>query len=332
MGTETNVDLANFADVLFTSATGIYALALVLMVVELATSRVNATAARDRKRELVAAGAGPIATGSTPGRVVDDGPRRTKSERIGRMGYALVVAGLLLHVSSIVLRGIATGRMPWGNMYEFMSITCAGAVIASLVMLRKPEARPLLGFMLVPILTFMFITESVLYTTAGPVVPSLKSYWLAIHVSIVSVGAGIFLVSGVASLLYLIRRRYELPDGSLTVTDGIGGRLLQAIPSTQVLDRVAYGTMIVAFPLFSAGVICGAIWAEAAWGRPWAWDPKETTSFIAWVFYAAYLHARATSVWRKAAPYLNLLGFAVIVFNLFVINYFATGSLHSYAG
>ena len=140
MGTETNVDLANFADVLFTSATGIYALALVLMVIELATSRVDATAARDRKRELVAAGGGPIATDSTPGRVLDDGPRRTKSERIGRMGYALVVAGLLVHVTSIVLRGVATGRMPWGNMYEFMSIMCAGAVLASLVLLRKPEA------------------------------------------------------------------------------------------------------------------------------------------------------------------------------------------------
>lgn len=327
----TNTALAGYAETMFLSAAAIYAVALILLVVELATTRVTATAARDRKRELVTAGGGPIATESAPGLVVDDGPRRSRSERIGRMGYSVVIAGLLLHVASVVSRGIATGRMPWGNMYEFVTITCAGAVLAAIVMLRKSETRPILVFVLVPVLMLMFVAESVLYTTAGPVVPALKSYWLAIHVSIVSVGSGIFLVSGVASLLYLVRRKYELPDGTLAAPSGGLGRLVEALPSAQVLDRVAYGTVIVAFPLFSAGVICGAIWAEAAWGRPWGWDPKETMSFVAWVIYAAYLHARATAVWRKAAPYLNLLGFAAMIFNLFFINYVVTG-LHSYAG
>ncbi|BDH55647.1 c-type cytochrome biogenesis protein CcsB [Tsukamurella sp. PLM1] len=331
MGPETNLELAKYADVLFTSATAIYAIALILLVIELATSRVDASAARDRSRELVAAGGAPIASDGAPGLVVDDGPRRSKSERIGRMGYAVIVAGLLAHVTSIVVRGMATGRMPWGNMYEFVTITCAGAVLAGLVMLRRSETRPILVFVLVPVLALMFVAEGVLYTTAGPVVPALKSYWLAIHVSIVSIGSGIFLVSGVASLLYLLRRRYELPDGTLAAPSGALGRLVQALPASHVLDRVAYGTVIVAFPLFSAGVICGAIWAEAAWGRPWGWDPKETVSFISWVIYAAYLHARATSVWRKAAPYLNILGFATMVFNLFFINYVVSG-LHSYAG
>ncbi|GAA1085839.1 c-type cytochrome biogenesis protein CcsB [Tsukamurella spumae] len=331
MGPTTNTTLAGYAETMFLSATAIYAIALVLLVIELATTRVSATAARDRGRELVAAGGVPVATVSTPGVVVDDGPRRSRSERIGRMGYAVVVAGLLLHVASIVSRGVATGRMPWGNMYEFVTITCAGAVLAALIMLRRSETRPILVFVLLPVLALMFVAEGVLYTTAGPVVPALKSYWLAIHVSIVSIGSGIFLVSGVASLLYLVRRRYERPDGTVAAPSGFLGRLVEALPSAQVLDRVAYGTVIVAFPLFSAGVICGAIWAEAAWGRPWGWDPKETVSFIAWVIYAAYLHARATSVWRKAAPYLNLLGFAAMVFNLFFINYVVTG-LHSYAG
>ncbi|GAB3131901.1 c-type cytochrome biogenesis protein CcsB [Tsukamurella serpentis] len=327
----TNESLAGYAESMFLSATAIYAFALVLLVIELATTRVSATAARDRSRELVAAGGAPIATEATPGLVVDDGSRRSRSERFGRMGYAVVVAGLLLHVASVISRGIATGRMPWGNMYEFVSITCAGAVLAGLVLLRKSQTRPVLVFVLVPVLALMFIAEGVLYTTAGPVVPALKSYWLAIHVSIVSIGGGIFLVSGVASLLYLLRRRYELPDGTVAVPSNGYGRLVEALPPAQVLDRVAYGTVIVAFPLFSAGVICGAIWAEAAWGRPWGWDPKETVSFISWVVYAAYLHARATAVWRKAAPYLNVLGFVTIVFNLFFINYVVSG-LHSYAG
>ncbi|WP_019200933.1 c-type cytochrome biogenesis protein CcsB [Tsukamurella sp. 1534] len=330
MGPDIDADLAKYSDVLFTSATGIYAFALILLVVELATSSVDRSAARDRSRELVAAGGAPIATSSTPGLVVDDAPRRGRSERIGRMGYAVVAAGLLLHIASIVCRGLATDRMPWGNMYEFVAITCAGAVLAGLIMLRSTATRPILVFVLVPVLVLMFVAEGVLYTTAGPVVPALKSYWLAIHVSIVSVGSGIFLVSGVASLLFLLRRHYEAPDGTVRAPSGAFGTLVERLPSAKVLDRVAYGTVIVAFPLFSAGVICGAIWAEAAWGRAWGWDPKETVSFIAWVIYAAYLHARATSVWRRAAPYLNILGFVAMFFNLFVINYVVSG-LHSYA-
>ena len=332
MGPTTNTTLAGYAETMFLSATAIYAVALVLLVIELATTRVTATAARDRSRELVAAGGAPIATAGTPGVVVDDGPRRSRSERIGRMGYAVVVAGLLLHVASIVSRGIATGRMPWGNMYEFVTITCAGAVLAALIMLRKSETRPILVFVLLPVLALMFVAEGVLYTTAGPVVPALKSYWLAIHVSIVSIGSGIFLVSGVASLLYLFRRRYERPDGTVEASSGFPGRLVEALPSAQVLDRVAYGTVIVAFPLFSAGVICGAIWAEAAWGRPWGWDPKETVSFVSWVIYAAYLHARSTAGWRdKKAAWINVAGFVAMVFNLFFINLVTVG-LHSYAG
>jgi cytochrome c-type biogenesis protein CcsB len=331
MGPVVDETLASYSDVMFTSAAAIYAFAMVLLVIELATSRVDRSTARDRSRELVAAGGAPIATATTPGLVVDDAPRRSKSERFGRMGYAVTAVGLLLQVASIITRGIATGRMPWGNMYEFVSITCAGAVLAGLVMLRKRETRPILVFVLFPVLILMFVAEGVLYTDAGPVVPALKSYWLAIHVSIVSVGSGIFLVSGVASLLYLVRRRYELPDGTLDAPDNAWGRLVEALPSSQVLDRVAYGTVIVAFPLFSAGVICGAIWAEAAWGRAWGWDPKETVSFISWVIYAAYLHARATSVWRKAAPYINIFGFVTMLFNLFFINYVVSG-LHSYAG
>jgi cytochrome c-type biogenesis protein CcsB len=98
------------------------------------------------------------------------------------------------------------------------------------------------------------------------------------------------------------------------------------------LDRLAYRTTIFGFPLFTFGVICGAIWAESAWGRFWGWDPKETTSFIAWVVYAAYLHSRATAGWRGTrAAIINVLGFAVMIFNLFFVNLVDTG-LHSYAG
>ncbi len=95
---------------------------------------------------------------------------------------------------------------------------------------------------------------------------------------------------------------------------------------------MAYRTTVVGFPLFSIGVICGAIWAEAAWGRFWGWDPKETVSFISWVLYAAYLHARATAGLKNMlAAWINVAALATMLFNMFAINYVVSG-LHSYAG
>ena len=119
----------------------------------------------------------------------------------------------------------------------------------------------------------------------------------------------------------------------LLAADGIRARVV-SMPCREWFDRQdeSYRTTVLAFPLFTAGIICGAIWAEAAWGRFWGWDPKETVAFVSWVVYAAYLHARATAGWRgRGAAWINVVGFALNVFNLFFINLVTTG-LHSYAG
>jgi cytochrome c-type biogenesis protein CcsB len=226
------------------------------------------------------------------------------------------------------LRGLATGRPPWGNMYEFVTLTCAAAVAAGFVMIRTARLRPTWAFVLIPVLILLFVAGTVLYATAAPVVPALQSYWLRIHVSVVSLGSGVLLISGVASLLFLLRIRH--PAGAEGA--GLLGRIARRLPDAQALDRLAYRTTVFAFPLFGAGVVLGAIWAEAAWGRFWGWDPKETTSFIALIVYAAYLHARATAGWRDTrAAWINVAGFVAMLCNLFIVNIVISG-LHSYAG
>jgi cytochrome c-type biogenesis protein CcsB len=213
-------------------------------------------------------------------------------------------------------------------MYEFVTMACAAALVVGLALLSKPAYRSMWVFLLVPVLILMFLAATVLYADAAPVVPALRSYWLPIHVTIVSVGSGVFLVSGIASLLFLLRMRYPRGEEGM----GVFARIAERLPDAQTLDRLAYKTTIIGFPLFGAGVILGAIWAEAAWGRFWGWDPKETVSFIAWVIYAAYLHARATSGWRDTkAAWINVAGFVAMLFNLFIINMVVSG-LHSYAG
>jgi cytochrome c-type biogenesis protein CcsB len=299
-------ELALYSDRLFMAALAVYVLAMVLHAVEMAAVRSAAPA-------LVGAG-GP-----------DIPAERPRSDRFGRMAVALTVLGVALHAASIVSRGVAAGRWPLGNMYEFISAICLAAVAAWLVVLYRSAGtasgvRTVGPFVLVPVAILMIVALRGVYTDVAPVQPALQSYWLVIHVTTISISSGLLLVPGVASLLFLLRRSGRLP----AFTD--------RLPAADALDRLAYRVTIVAFPLFTFAVITGAIWAESAWGRFWGWDPKETVAFISWVVYAAYLHARATAGWRaERAAWINVAGFATMVFNLFFINLVVAG-LHSYAG
>lgn len=317
-----NVELARYSDWAFTSAVVALVIALLLLAFELA----YAGGRRADQRARVLAGA-VSADSATPG-VVEQPDQRPLDERVGRAGLSVVYLGIGLLFACLVLRGLATVRVPWGNMYEFINLTCLCGLIAGAVVLRRPQYRPLWVFLLLPVLILLTVSGRWLYTNAAPVMPALQSYWLPIHVSVVSLGSGVFLVAGISSILFLLRTsRLGDPD-----TDSAVGRLVRRFPDAETLDRIAYRTTIFAFPVFGFGVIFGAIWAEEAWGRYWGWDPKETVSFVAWVIYAAYLHARSTAGWRdRKAAWINVAGFVAMVFNLFFVNLVTVG-LHSYAG
>nr|WP_090341394.1 c-type cytochrome biogenesis protein CcsB [Mycolicibacterium malmesburyense]CRL71229.1 cytochrome C biogenesis protein CcsB [Mycolicibacterium malmesburyense] len=323
-----DIGLARYSDWAFTSSVLVLVGALLLLAIELAYSRSRKAEAR----ELVGAAAGGVrADSATPG-VVSDKARRPIDERIGGAGLALTYLGIGLLLACIVLRGAATSRAPWGNMYEFINLTCFCGLVAAAVVLRRRQYRALWVFVLVPVLILLTVSGRWLYTNAAPVMPALQSYWLPIHVSVVSLGSGVFLVAGVASILFLLKMSRFGDPQRRGQADGLLARTLDRLPDPQILDRIAYRTTIFAFPVFGFGVIFGAIWAEEAWGRYWGWDPKETVSFIAWVVYAAYLHARSTAGWRdKKAAWINVVGFIAMVFNLFFINLVTVG-LHSYAG
>ena len=129
---------------------------------------------------------------------------------------------------------------------------------------------------------------------------------------------------------HLLADRHARRAGA--AADGGFGAILRRIPSAEALDRLSYRTVIFAFPIWTFAIIAGAIWADQAWGRYWGWDPVETWAFITWVLYAAFLHARATAGWRgRRAHYVQLLGFASLIFNILVVQVFIAG-MHSYAG
>jgi cytochrome c-type biogenesis protein CcsB len=247
-----------------------------------------------------------------------------------RAALALTVIGLATQILGIATRGIAEHRVPWGNMYEFlMAITCA-AVIAFLGLSFRFRVYTVGLFLMAPIVLALGLCATVLYTAAGPLVPALHSYWIWIHVTAMTLAIGSYIVAATFTVLYLVADRHARKQAT---SPGAGfGAVLGRLPGADALDRLSYRTVIFAFPIWTFAVIAGAIWADQAWGRYWGWDPKETWAFITWVVYAGYLHARATAGWRgRKAAYIQLVGFASLLFNLVGVNLWITG-LHSYAG
>ena len=242
----------------------------------------------------------------------------------------LSAVGILAHLVAVITRGFAVHRAPWGNMYEFVTaLTCVAAIFFCYVLVRY-RAWALGVFVMGSVVLALGLAETVIYTAAGPLVPALQSYWLSIHVTAMTLATGIFFVAAVLGIMYLVTERYRSRVAAGKAHPGNG--LLARLSASAQLDKLTYRTVVFGFPVWTFGVIAGAIWADQAWGRYWGWDPVETWAFITWVLYATYLHARATAGWRgRRAHYIQLLGFASLTINMLVVQVFITG-MHSYAG
>jgi cytochrome c-type biogenesis protein CcsB len=293
----------------------------------------------------VAAGGGDAGSPG-PGQPSADGPARirpffkatsTASARADtkpgpwvRAALAATFAGLAAHMAGLISRGLAVHRLPWGDMYEFTVALTFVAVVFFLGLMIKYRAYYLGLFVMGAVVIALGLAQTVIYTAAGPLVPALQSYWLSIHVTSITLAVGTYFVAAVLGIVYLLADRHarRVAAGRAAPSDGIMGLL----PAPEVLDRLAYRTVMFAFPLWTFGIIAGAIWADQAWGRYWGWDPTETWAFITWVVYACFLHARSTAGWRgRKAAVIQLIGFCCLLFNMVGVSLFITG-LHSYAG
>ena len=350
-----NVGMARLSDHLLLLTVVVYSVAMLAFAGELAYGRRKTTQARARREpELALAGARSAAT-SGNAEVAEAGADAARaggsaaaaaSPPAGTAGVAasppapagpwvlaalaLTCIGLTAHVLGIFTRGLAAHRVPWGNMYEFVTAITCGAVIVFLALTLRYRAYFLGLFVMIPVVLGLGLCATVLYTAVGPLMPALHSYWIAIHVTAAAISAGIFIVAATTTVMYLFADRHArlVAAGHPSASGGIARRL----PKPEILDRLAYRTVVFGFPIWTFAIIAGAIWADQAWGRYWGWDPKETWSFITWVVYAGFLHARATAGWRgRKAAFIQLAAFGCLMFNLIGVNLWVTG-LHSYAG
>jgi cytochrome c-type biogenesis protein CcsB len=345
------------------TAIAIYALAFVAYAVDLArrgASAVDAQDAATRQRELVSVSGGQAAAGtagaaSAPGASGRDAARRLRDQERAaeagfdarpadrprllwaRVGTALTVLGLLFHVAGDVTRGIAAGRVPWSNMYEFALTGTMLIVAVYLLSLLKYDLRFLGAFITGLVVLLLGGAALAFYVEITPLMDPLKSVWLVIHVFVASLATALFALAFGLSVLQLMQARRErkivaadaAAEGAAPRT---GPRFLRTLPGSDALESVAYRFAILGFIFWTFTLIAGSIWANDAWGRYWGFDTKEVWTFVIWVLYAGYIHARATRGWRGSrSAWLSIIGFTAVLFNFTIVNMFFKG-LHAYSG
>ncbi|RFA11040.1 c-type cytochrome biogenesis protein CcsB [Subtercola boreus] len=258
-----------------------------------------------------------------------DGGSTTKRSLSLRLGVAFTLIGFLLEATADVLRGIAAARVPWANMYEFSMTGTVLIVGVFLIVITRVDLRFLGTFITGLVLILLGISTVNYYVGVSPLPPALQSAWLVIHVFVASLGTAFFALGFALSAIQLVQYRRE------SIVAGAKFwrlKFMASLPDSTRLENLAYRVNIVGFVFWTFTLIAGAVWAERAWGRYWGWDTKEVWTFIIWVIYAGYIHARATRGWRGSrSAVLAIIGFAAVLFNFGIVNVFFHG-LHSYSG
>ena len=319
------------------SAMAVYALAFIAFAIDLA-KRSSAVDSAELPAALAdeASVAGAVAAGGSTttltrisARIANDAATPYGRSASLRVGVSLTVLAWGLHVVAAVLRGIAAERVPWANMYEFAMTGTLLIVTVFLIVLTRTDLSFLGTFVTGLILILLGIAALQFYVEVAPLPPALQSVWLVIHVFVASLGTGFFALGFALSFVQLLQSRREEQVG----TDKPGRlKFLKTLPTAFTLENLAYRVNIIGFILWTFTLMAGSIWAERAWGRYWGWDTKEVWTFIIWVIYAGYIHARATRGWRGSrSAWLAIIGFAAVMFNFGIVNVFFKG-LHAYSG
>ena len=340
----TNESLAQYANLGVYSAMAVFTLAMIAFAVDLAGAAPPlSTAARDTHNEPALIGADsagdahssanvPVSAGRAEGFGRSEKPTPPRSRKAAGVAMMLTRLGGLLLIAAAAMRGLSVSRPPLGNMFEFALVGCMFVVVSFVAMSLRRDLRWLGLFVVGPVLLTLGMAITVFYTDASELLPSLKSVWLVIHVTVATLSVALFTIAFSVTILHLVKTWLEAQDSRELAMSRIRTIVNTALPTARSLDRTAYGLHVVAFPLWTFTLIAGAIWAEQAWGAYWQWDPKEVWTFVIWVIYAAYLHARATTGWSpRSANYLALAGYGAILVNYLVVNVFLVG-MHSYSG
>ncbi len=231
-----------------------------------------------------------------------------------KLAKSLSALAALVAVLLLVVRILDTKSLPLASGLDF-GFWFNAVILLLLLFMTLKHHLALAGVIVYPLVLGLTGWMATLNLSHQPKTPALKSYWLEFHVSSAVIAYGAFCLAFVLSVLVMVARR--------------NGKLKSHLPSRELLNEWSYRAVLVGMPFQTIMLITGAIWAEYAWGTYWNWDPKETWALITWLIYAAYLHLRLQGWNEKQMFFINLLGFAAILFTFFGVSYLLPG-LHSY--
>jgi cytochrome c-type biogenesis protein CcsB len=323
-------NLATYSLVMTYSAMAIYLIAFICFALDVAGRSGEVTAAavgavkQQAAKTVATVQGGTVVLEKVEAPVATPGKRR--SSKFERVAIAMTILALVVHIGSDVLRGVAADRVPWGNMFEF-SLTGTALIVLIFLVVQFWQNLKFLGVFITGLILILLGVATVnYYVPVVPLQPALQSYWLVIHVFVAIAGTGFFAIAAGLAVSQLVQT-YRQGHREIRQL-----KFMETLPDADRLEVLTYRVVLVGFVLWTFTLIAGAIWAERAWGRYWGWDTKEVWTFIIWVIYAGYIHARATRGWRGArSSWLALVGFGAVMFNFAVVNVFFKG-LHSYSG
>ena len=269
--------------------------------------------------------------------------------------YSTITANCILFFD-ILSRWINAKYFPLSNLYESILFLCWSLLFGQILIEKKTNSK-LLGTVNIPIVlllnTFATLTLPPEMQKIVPLVPSLQSNWLMMHVTMMMISYATLLLGSLLCLLYVVldlkktnktRSLNTLPNlqyvraekgiklNSIDINENSKSetKLTTRISLLNTIDFWSYRIIGLGFPFLSLGIISGAVWANEAWGSYWSWDPKETWALITWLVFAIYLHARLTKGLKgKESAIIGASGFFVIWICYLGVNFLGQG-LHSY--
>jgi len=247
-----------------------------------------------------------------------------KTERLIRrltlIPLVLVIAIFLIHGAGFTMRAYITGYAPWSNGYEAVIFIAWITVMAGLIFVRKSTA--VVGATALLAGMMLMVTEmNLLDPEITPLQPVLKSYWLMIHVAIITSSYGFLGLSAVLSLVNMLLYFFRNKVNKLRINTNV-----------TLLTAVSEISMTIGLFMLTIGTFLGGVWANESWGRYWGWDPKETWALVSVLVYAVILHLRFIPGLNKKFLFntVALWGYSAILFTFFGVNFILVG-LHSYA-
>jgi cytochrome c-type biogenesis protein CcsB len=232
--------------------------------------------------------------------------------------YSIVLL-FVIHTAGIIIRWYISGRAPWSNGYESVVYVAWAAMLAGIIFGRKYPMVVGTAAFLAGISLFV-AHLSWMNPEITPLVPVLKSYWLTIHVSIITASYGFIGLSAFLGILVLIlivlRKKQNEHKVNLFIDQ---------------LTTINEMSATVGLYFLTIGTFLGGVWANESWGRYWGWDPKETWSLITIIIYSFIVHMRLVPSLKGVYNYTvaSVVGFASVIMTYFGVNYYLSG-LHSY--